>query len=42
MEKLKVVVVSEKTFIKSMAGCGRNNMELCGARNCGFTTGTSR
>ena len=34
MKKLKVHVVSEKKLVSSMAGCGRNNMNFCGARLC--------
>lgn len=34
MEKLKIVVVSEKSIAVSMAGCGRNWSNLCGSRDC--------
>lgn len=34
MKKLKVHIVSEKKLVSSMAGCGRNNMNFCGARLC--------
>lgn len=41
MKKLKVTVVSEEAAIRSMAGCGRNNSQLCGSKECSFN-GTSR
>lgn len=34
MEKLKVIVVSEKNIVASMGGCGRNWGNLCGSRDC--------
>lgn len=42
MEKLKVVVVPEKVFVRSMAGCGKNIEELCGSKPCGWTPGTNK
>lgn len=39
MDKLKVTVVSEDCAVEHMEGCGRNNDELCGARNCAFNGG---
>ena len=33
MNKLKIKVISE-TALLSMAGCGKNNFNFCGARIC--------
>ena len=41
MNKLKVVIASEKAVTSNMAGCGRNNPSLCGTKECSFN-GTSR
>lgn len=34
MDKLKVIIVKEATVTMGMAGCGKNNPNLCGAREC--------
>ncbi len=42
MSKLKIVVVPERVVTSNMAGCGKNNPELCGIKSCSFTPETSR
>lgn len=41
MNKLNIVIVSEKIVTQNMAGCGRNQPQLCGLKECSFN-GTSR
>jgi|GEM_PF-5919936 len=41
MEKLSIVIVSEKVAVMNMGGCGRNNPALCGTKECSFND-TSR
>ena len=40
MDKLNIVIVSEKIVTQNMAGCGKNHPQLCGARDCSFTGGS--
>ena len=40
MEKLKMVVMSEEAVVNFMAGCGKNNTELCGTKHCSFNNTT--
>ncbi len=39
MDKLKITVVSESCVVENMAGCGKNNSQLCGSRDCSFNGG---
>lgn len=39
MDKLKITIVSESCTVEGMAGCGKNNSQLCGARDCSFNGG---
>ncbi len=39
MSKLKIVVVPEHVVTNNMAGCGKNNPELCGIKSCSFGPG---
>lgn len=41
MNKLNIIVVSEKIVTQNMGGCGRNMPQLCGSKDCSFN-GTSR
>ena len=36
MNKLNIIIVSERTMTQNMAGCGKYHQQLCGARECSF------
>ena len=40
MNKLNVIIVSERTMIQNMGGCGKNHPQLCGARDCSYNGGS--
>ena len=39
MDKLKIIIVPESCVVEGMAGCGKNNSQLCGSRDCSFNGG---
>lgn len=40
MNKLNIIVVSERIVTQNMGGCGRNNPQMCGARDCSYNGGS--
>lgn len=41
MDRLKITIVSESCTVEGMAGCGKNNSQLCGSRDCSFNGGAN-